>query len=397
MQRSNTMPWALVLSACLGMFAATSSGSTRAPFLPDMAADLFVSLPAMANLFGVTAACWGISSFVVGRFLTPQNRRLFVIASMAALGVTMLCVTLVNSYWSLVVLLAIGGCCCGSHMTAVLAEVSVKAHSDLHGRAFGYVLSGQSLTLLFGVPLAAWLGASIGWRGNHILLALLASLAAVVLWLVTRAHAGPAGDHDRQNLQTQPRATMRSALPPPIVRLLIALMLERVAFGLAAFYYATYLRDIYGVAIDEVALPLVGFALGNIAGTLLGGQIADRFFYRRVTFGVSVSIAGLIAVPWFLWQPGMLLTAGFGVLFAFFNALGRPPLLAALADVPENARGVVMGLNSTVASAGWLTAALLGGVFYSHLGFGGLGPCMTLMCLLSAVVVFPDRRKARSN
>ena len=140
MQGSNTMPWALVLSACLGMFAATSSGSTRAPFLPDMAADLFVSLPAMANLFGVTAACWGISSFVVGRFLTPQNRRLFAIASMAALGVAMLCVTLVNSYWSLVVLLAIGGCCCGSHMTAVLAEVSVKAHSDLHGRAFGLSL-----------------------------------------------------------------------------------------------------------------------------------------------------------------------------------------------------------------------------------------------------------------
>ena len=31
------LPWALIGAACLGSFAATSSGTTRAPFLLDMA------------------------------------------------------------------------------------------------------------------------------------------------------------------------------------------------------------------------------------------------------------------------------------------------------------------------------------------------------------------------
>ena len=33
------MPWGLIAAACVGMFAATASGSIRSPFLPDMAAD----------------------------------------------------------------------------------------------------------------------------------------------------------------------------------------------------------------------------------------------------------------------------------------------------------------------------------------------------------------------
>ena len=64
-------------------------------------------------------------------------------------------------------------------------------------------------------------------------------------------------------------------------------------------------------------------------------------------------------------------TITLGVMFSVFNALGRPSLLAAMADVPEKVRGVVMGLNSSIASIGWLTAALVGGWLYSSVGFEG--------------------------
>ena len=44
------LPWALIGAACLGSFATTSSGTTRAPFLLAMATDLDVSMPLVANL-----------------------------------------------------------------------------------------------------------------------------------------------------------------------------------------------------------------------------------------------------------------------------------------------------------------------------------------------------------
>ena len=102
--------------------------------------------------------------------------------------------------------------------------------------------------------------------------------------------------------------------------------------------------------------------------------------------------SGGFALPWFYWQPGLGVTITLGVMFSVFNALGRPSLLAAMADVPEKVRGVVMGLNSSIASIGWLTAALVGGWLYSSVGFEGFGILMVVMSVAGALMVIPDSR-----
>ena len=79
------MPWALVISCCIGMFAATASGSTREPFLLEMATDFTVGLPAIANLFGLTAVVWGISSFLSGKGADRWGRQIFLVVSPAVL------------------------------------------------------------------------------------------------------------------------------------------------------------------------------------------------------------------------------------------------------------------------------------------------------------------------
>ena len=394
MSTSNSMPWGLVIAGCIGMFAATATGTTRAPFLPDMAVDLDVSLPAIANLFGVTALSWGIASYLVGSASDRLGRRVFLIGSPACLALAMVAAAHAQTYWMLVVIVVLAGMCCGAFTSTSLAEVSLRARSSHHGRALGYVMSGQSLTLLFGVPTAAWLGALVGWRGVHIALSGLAVFAASCMFAALR----PPPVSDVAALPPEgPRTTLREALTGPIVRLFVALIVERVSFGLAAFYYASYLRTAYDLTIDAVALPLVGFALGNIIGTVAGGQVADRFAYCRISFAATLATAGCVALPWFLWQPGVTITVTLGVVFAFFNAMARPPLLTAMADVPPDVRGVVMGLNSTFASVGWLTAALVGGWFYAGVGFAGFGPLMAVMCIAGAAVVIPDSRVRRRH
>ena len=61
------MPWGIVIASCFGMFAATANGSVRSPFLLDMATDLSASLPAIANLFGISSVAWGLSSYMQAR------------------------------------------------------------------------------------------------------------------------------------------------------------------------------------------------------------------------------------------------------------------------------------------------------------------------------------------
>ncbi len=389
MSSSNAMPWRLVIAACIGMFAATATGSTRAPFLTDMALDLQVSLPAIANLFGLTATVWGISSYITGYSSDRIGRRLFLLASPVCLALTMVAAANAPNYWILVGIIILAATCCGAYTSAALTEVSVRTPNNFQGRALGYVMSGQSLTLLVGIPTSAWLGAIVGWRGIHVALAALALFSAFTMYLALRRRAS---DNAVSTSPAAARVPISQVMSGPIIRLFLALIAERVCFGLATFYYASYLRTVYDLPIEAVAFPLVLFAIGNIIGTVAGGQVADRLPYRRISFAIALCCAGCIALPWFLWQQSPFVTITFGVAFAFFNALSRPSLLAALAEVPANVRGVVMGLNSSFASVGWLVAALVGGWLYAGIGFTGFGPVMFVMCLMASAVVVPDSR-----
>ena len=392
MTNYRVMPWPLVIAGCIGMFAATSTGSDTCRSAAISGRNGARVLPAIANLFGLTAAVWGLSSYFAGQFSDRYGRRIFLLVSPACLALAMLAVAVVPGYPWLVLTTIFAGCCCGAFTATLLSEVSLRSPDEFQGRALGYAMTGQSLTLLLGIPVAAWLGASIGWRGLHVVLAVLSVVALLSMLLALRVSAPTSSTSEQAH---RSRAPLRDVITGPIARLFAALVVERVAFGLATFYYAAYLRTTYSLPIDAVALPLVGFALGNIAGTIAGGQIADRFAYRRISFAICLAMAGVVALPWFVWQTSVGVTVVLGIAFAFFNALCRPSLLAALADVPPDVRGVVMGLNGSIASVGWLIAALVGGWLYAGIGFGGFGPLMCIMCLTGALIVVPDSRLRR--
>ena len=71
--------------------------------------------------------------------------------------------------------------------------------------------------------------------------------------------------------------------------------------------------------------------------------------------------------------------------------------MAALADVPTEVRGVIMGLNGSIASIGWLTASVLGGWLYLVVGFKGFGPLILFACIVGALILLPDYRQTSNQ
>ncbi|WP_119422317.1 MFS transporter [Desertibaculum subflavum] len=373
------VPWALVAACCLGSFAATSSGTTRAPFLLDMARDLDVSVPLIANLFAMTATAWGVASLVGGIGADRFGRRPFLLGGPIVLTLAMFGVARAGSYLEVVVWGTLGGACCGMFMGSMMAEVSDRTDDSQRGRALGWVMSGQSLTLILGVPLAAWLGASIGWRGVHLCVAALAITSVLGLAATTRARPLAAGGG-----QGGKPVAFRAAFTGPVLRLLSTVIAERICYGLAAVYFATFLIESYGITLSGVALPLALFAAGNILGTVAGGYLADRARNRLVTFAAAMIASAMAALALFGWQPDLATSVALGFLFMLLNAIGRPSLMAALAAVSSEVRGTVMGLMGTCASIGWVGAAALGGWMLVLGGFPGFGPLIAALALLGA-------------
>lgn len=152
-------------------------------------------------------------------------------------------------------------------------------------------------------------------------------------------------------------------------------------FGTSTFielYWITHLhasRPVAGVA-------LTCFLTGGVAGTLLGGRIADRFgLTRTVLAGNLTAIPAMIALRV---CPGAgtaliaAIAAGITVRipFSVLVKLGQDYLPSR----PGTASGVTLGL---AVSAGGLTAPVFGAVAAAH----GTPAVVTLLCLLPVPAV----------
>ncbi len=380
------MPWALLAASCLGMFAASCSGSTRAPFLLAMAEDLGTSLPLVANLMALTSVAWGVSSLIAGAGSDRWGRRPFLIGGPIALALAMAGVASSGSFALVALWATLAGGCAGAFTGVLMTEASARTVDRQRGRALGWVMAGQSLALLVGVPLAAWIGSHVGWRGVSLAVGATSLAAAFGLFATTLAPAGG------RPLGGAARTDYRAALTGRVVRLLAMGVAERVCYGLAAVYFATFLQSTYGLGLAEIALPLALFAAGNIVGTLLGGQLADRMPNREHVFAAAMFASGLAALALFCWRPGVAITVALGFVYVLVEAVARPSLMAALAHVPEEVRGTVLGLNVTSASLGWLGAAALGGWVMALEGFPAFGPLAALVALLGSGLALLGRR-----
>jgi DHA1 family inner membrane transport protein len=376
--RAPPMPWALLATGALAMFAASSSGTTRAPFLLDMARDLSTSMPLVANLVSATSVSWAISAMLAGAWSDRWGRRPFLLLGPLALCFALVGIATAPNFLMVTLWSVAAGGCSGMFTGVIFAEISSRVAEGQQGRALGWVMSGQSLTLLLGIPLAAFLGAMIGWRGVNLCIAALAAVSVIGLLITTRGQPSTA-----RAAGTKPPST-RAAFSWPVMRLLAMGIAERVCYGLTIVYFATFLQSTYRVSLQAVALPLAIFASGNILGTILGGQLADKLPNRLMIYAVAMVTSGAASLALFGWRDSMELSVGLGFLYVFLNAIARPAMMASLAQVPAHVRGTVMGWNVTGSSIGWMSAAGLGGWMLGVQGFAGFGPLTAVVAVIGA-------------
>jgi MFS transporter, FSR family, fosmidomycin resistance protein len=165
--------------------------------------------------------------------------------------------------------------------------------------------------------------------------------------------------------------------------LLIAVEITRSVnfFGISTFIELYWITHLHASRLAAGA-ALTCFLLGGVAGTLLGGRIADRIgLTRTVLAGNAVAIPALIALracPGASLALAAALVAGVTVRipFSVLVKLGQDYLPGR----PGTASGVTLGL---AVSAGGLAAPALGAVAAAR----GTPAVFTLLCLLPVPAV----------
>ncbi|MEV4760714.1 MFS transporter [Micromonospora sp. NPDC049559] len=149
-------------------------------------------------------------------------------------------------------------------------------------------------------------------------------------------------------------------LPAVFWYLWTGLLINRVG-AFAMLFMSLYLTQARGVSTALAGLVVGGYGVGGVAGTLLGGVLADRWGRRKtlvwshLAAGVAMAVLGFTA--------NLPVIAVLSVLLGVVHSVPGPAFVAAIVDVvPEQRRSRAFNLQFWAFNLGMASASLLAGL-----------------------------------
>ncbi|MER6050240.1 Cmx/CmrA family chloramphenicol efflux MFS transporter [Streptomyces sp. NPDC001793] len=282
------MPFALYMLA-LAVFAQGTSEFMLSGLIPDIAADLQVSIPAAGALTSAFAAGMIVGAPLMALLSRRWPRRRTLLVLLVAFLLVHVLGAVTGSFAVLLATRVVAALANAGFLAVALATAAAMAAPDAKGRATSVLLGGTTLACIAGVPAGALLGQEWGWRAAFWAVAAV-SVPAVVA-IVMSVPDGPAGS-GAAAAGAGARGELRALRRP---RLLVTLLLGALVNG-ATFCTFTYLAPLVtgvtGFGSGGVPVVLGLFGLGSFAGVTAGGRLADRRPRAVLAVGGVALLAG---------------------------------------------------------------------------------------------------------
>lgn len=348
----------------LAIFALGTSEFMIAGLLPELAADLAVSIPEAGYLISAFAIGMIVGAPLMAVLTLRLPWRTTLVGALAVFVVGHVIGALAQDYPVMVVARVVTAVATGAFwaVAAVVTVTSVPAGART--RALSVLLAGLTVAAVIGVPLGTVVGQAFGWRSAFWAVAGLALLGVVgVLATVGERPAGmPA-----PRLSAEFTAFRQG-------RLWLALL--TTAFYqtsvIATFsYIAPLLTDVTGLAAGWVPAVLFAYGVGGLAGVLAGGRLGDAHPWSTL-FGALAAAAVLLAViAAFATVPAVVVSAV--LLLGVVAFVAAAPLNGRVFALAGSAPTLTSATNTAAFNVGNTLGPLFGGMLIAA-GFGYTAP-----------------------
>lgn len=326
--------------------------------LPEVAADLGVSIPAAGHLVSGYAlgVVVGAPIVAVATNGLPRKATLIGLTCMFILG-NALCAIAPN-YWLLMAARVVTAFCHGAYfgIGAVVAANLVPVNK--RAQAVSLMFAGLTLANVLGVPAGTALGQVFGWRATFQAVTVIGVIAAFALVLLVPA-----------NIPNPKVSILREFRVLGKTQVMLAMgmsVLASASLFCVFTYIAPLLREVSGLSPEQVTWVLLLFGVGITIGNLLGGRLADW----RLMASLIVIFSGLVglliafhfAAP--IWQLVVAVIFIWGVVDFAVTA----PLQLLVVDSAKDAPNLASSLNQAAFNLGNAGGAWIGGATLS-IGF----------------------------
>lgn len=373
-----------VLGAAI--FAQGTSELMLAGLLPELSADLSVTVPQAGLLVSVFALGMLIGAPVLAVLTLRWPRRRAMLMFLGVFIAAHVAGALTSSYFVLLAVRYISAFVYAGFWAVGAGTAISLVTPDRRGRAMSVVAGGLTVATVIGLPAGTWIGQHLGWRGAFWAVAVLTAVATVAVLLAvpdTRPNPAPRLADELRTLAT-PRLWLSYTMTAVSVSALVG----------PFTYLSALLITTSGLEARWVPMVLAGYGAGAVAGMAIGGQTADRRPRATLAVGFTALIVILVLmalsthhIALFTILTVLLGLAGFGVNPAlnarvFSLAPSAPTLTAA---------GTTAAFNVGIGVGPWLAGiALTAGFGYPIVMWIGAALGVAALGLL-AIDVTVDR------
>lgn len=379
----------------LGGFAVGTEAFVISAILPDISADLAVSIQATGDLVAVFAFTYALSSPILTALTGAFDRRKLLMWSMAAFAGANVCAAIAPGYQPLVIARVLLAVCAGLYMPSANALAGALVPPERRGRALASVAGGTSLAVALGVPLGAYIGTRFGWRMTFVGVAVLSIIALLGLLLGLRNGIGSG----------LPSTNLRDRLAVIRIKGVPSTLMTTTLWATGGYtvytYLAPYLMAVSGIEPHYLGYLYFVYGAAAFLGLLAGGAASDRVGPARV-IGIKLGLLATALVSLSVWARFLTPTQALvpvliSMIFWAFNAWGFLPTqqsrligIAGLKTAP-----VILSLNASFMYLGFSMGAALGSFTLSRGSVADLGWVGALSVLASLSLFWATRYRSR--
>jgi predicted MFS family arabinose efflux permease len=338
--------------------------------LNEISGNLSVSVATAGQLISAGAVLMCVGAPLCAALVAGWDRRRLLALSMLWYALLHLACAFAPGFALLLALRVLALLAPAIFTPQAAACVGLLVPPEQRGRAITFIFVGWSVASVLGMPIAAYVGGTLGWRAAFVVVAVLSLASALWVW-----RAMPDG--------VKPPALSRAAWAETFrSRALMTTVLVTVLYAGGQFvlfsYFAPYFKQKLGATPGELSLYFMWFGAFGLVGNMLMARYIDRIGASRAVMigivlmaatmllfplGASLWLAAVVSIPWALgcFSSNSAQQA---------RLVAIAPALAA-ASVALNSSAMYAGQALGAASGGWLIEA--GGMDTLHwAGFAGL-------------------------
>lgn len=350
--------------------------------LPEMSADLGASEAQIGSLVSAYAIASAVAA-IPGVSLTRGVGRKTLLLSLLVGFAVANAITAISSSYSLTIVARILAGIFASVLWPLVASYATRLVSPQNaGRAMATALTGSTIALSIGLPLASAIVGMVGWRATFGILTLLALILFV--WVSLKVPPFPGES-------AQDRVPLSQVFKiPGMPTILIVTFATLLAHYILYTYIAPFTKALHFEGGTSLALLL--FGIGTLVGIALTGKLIDNHLRRTALGTVLLTAISMLVIG----TVGNLAIIAHLSVFLWGVSFGGAPTLfqTAANKVADKAIDVATSIIVTVYNLGIFGGSLAGGFIISASNAYALPWTVFVLILVSLIFVWNGYRHA---